>query len=406
MKKVLFTVALLVIGTFAYAQVSVIKEAKSLKNDPEKAAIAILPALTDPETANNPETWKMAGDFQKAIYDSENMKLFLPNQTADTTKLYNSLVNMFEYYLKADKVEQAAVQSGALKKAKLHKKLAEELKKVRINLVNGGADAYNKGDYQSALKYFGMFVDTGEDPLFAEDTAVKNDTLNALYANYAVLAAQMLNDKDDVMKYGAIGKNDKEEGYRSLMFLAEAYGDRETGDSTKWLETIKEGFQRFPKQDYFVGNLMDNYIRKGQIDEGLNQIDQLLAQQGETSYLLYVKGVLQYEKKDYSNAESTFNKIIALDKELLPEANAKIGDCYFFPAQAIVEENSKIAIDDPNYNANEAKIKDLYEKALPHYLKAKELAPDKKQLWGNYLLNIYWKLNKSEYDALSKELDI
>ena len=142
-----------------------------------------------------------------------------------------------------------------------------------------------------------MFVDMGEDPLFAEDTAVKNDTLNALYANYAVLAAQMLNDKDDVMKYGAIGKNDKEEGYRSLMFLAEAYGDRETGDSTKWLETIKEGFQRFPKQDYFVGNLMDNYIRKGQIDEGLNQIDQLLAQQGETSYLLYVKGVLLRDRK-------------------------------------------------------------------------------------------------------------
>ena len=80
------------------------------------------------------------------------------------------------------------------------------------------------------------------------------------------------------MKYGAIGKNDKEEGYRSLMFLAEAYGDRETGDSTKWLETIKEGFQRFPKQDYFVGNLMDNYIRKGQIDEGLNQIDPNYAQ--------------------------------------------------------------------------------------------------------------------------------
>jgi len=27
-----------------------------------------------------------------------------------------------------------------------------------------------------------------------------------------------------------------------------------------------------------------------------------------------------------------------------------------------------------------------------------------KQLWGNYLLNIYWKLNRGEYEALEKEL--
>ena len=25
-------------------------------------------------------------------------------------------------------------------------------------------------------------------------------------------------------------------------------------------------------------------------------------------------------------------------------------------------------------------------------------------LWGNYLLNIYWKLNRAEYDSLEKEL--
>ena len=407
MKKVLFTVALLLVGTFAYSQESVVKEAKSqMKDAPEKAAETIQAALTNSETANDPQTWKIAGDIQKSMYDTENMKMYLPNQKADTTKLYNSLVNMFEYYMKADEVEKAAVASGALKKAKLHKKLADDLKKVRVNLVNGGADAYNKGDYKSAFKYFSMFVDSSEDPLFADDDAVKNDTLNTMYANYAALAAQLLNDKANVLKYGQIGKTDKNEGYRSLMFLAEAYADKDNGDSVKWLETIKEGFQRFPKQDYFVGNLMDNYIRKGQIDEGLSQVDQLLSQQGETPYLLYVKGVLQYEKKDYASAESTMNQIIGIGKELLTEAYAKLGDCSFFPAQAIVEENSKIAIDDPAYNTNDAKIKELYEKALPYYLKAKELAPDNKQLWGNYLLNIYWKLNKSEYDSLSNELGL
>ena len=64
----------------------------------------------------------------------------------------------------------------------------------------------------------------------------------------------------------------------------------------------------------------------------------------------------------------------------------------FFPAQIIVEENAKLAIDDPKYNENENKIKELYEKAKPYYEKAKELKPDNKALWGKlfakYLLEV------------------
>ena len=404
MKKLLFTVALCVVGTFAYAQVSAVKEAKGLmKARPDQAAKVILPALTNPETANDPNTWKLAGDIQKAIYDAENVNLYLPGRTADTTKLYNSLSQMFDYYLKCDELEDAMVKSGALKKAKLRKPNAESLKKLRINLVNGGADAYNTENYAGALKYFGQFVDVAKAPIFADDPSVVNDTLNAMYANYAALAARMLDDKDNIIKYSTIGKDDKEQGWRALSFLAEMYGDPETGDSIKWLETIKEGFERYPEQNYFVGNLMDYFIRRGELDEGMAQVNELLAK-GETPYLLYVKAVLLYEKKDFAASEAVCDQIIGLGKELVAEAYAKKGDCAFFPAQLIVEENANIDVDDPKYNTNDAKIKELYEKALPSYLKAKEAAPDNKQLWGNFLLNIYWKLNKAEYEVLEKEL--
>ena len=210
MKKVLFTVALLLGACFASAQVSAVKEAKSLKSKPEEAAKVIEPALTNPETANDPETWKLAGDFQKAMYDDENMKLYLPGGQADTTRLYNSLAKMYEYYLKCDEMEQAKVKSGEMKKPKYRKK-----------------NAYNKGDYADALKYFGLFVDVVNEPIFADDESLKADTLNALYACYATLAANMLKDKDAVIKYGTIGKEDKSEGYRALMCLAEAYGKGE-----------------------------------------------------------------------------------------------------------------------------------------------------------------------------------
>ena len=95
MKKVLFAVALLFGAFTVSAQESVVKEAKKLKGKPEEAAKVLEAALTNPETANNPETWKLAGDFQKAIYDAENEKMYLAavdkSKVADTAKMYNSL---------------------------------------------------------------------------------------------------------------------------------------------------------------------------------------------------------------------------------------------------------------------------------------------------------------------------
>ena len=64
---------------------------------------------------------------------------------------------------------------------------------------------------------FGLFVDVAGAPMFAEDPSVSADTLTSLYAAYASLAANMLEDKENVLKYGKIGKEHKDEGYRSMM---------------------------------------------------------------------------------------------------------------------------------------------------------------------------------------------
>ena len=406
MKKVLFTVALLAGAFAASAQVSVVKEAKAMKKDPAAAAKVLEAALTNPETANDPNTWQLAGDLQKAIYDEENMKMYLPGGQADMPRMYEAMLKMFDYYLKCDEVEQAGVANGTVKKAKLRKKNAETLLKVRGNLPSGGVDAFNENNYEAAQKYFGLFVDVVDSPMFADQAAaLKADTLNALYANYATMAAGLREPKDvaSIIKYGNIGKESSSEGWRALMFMAEVYGNKENGDSIKWLETIKEGAKRFPEQDFFVGNIMDYYLQKGQVNDALAQIDELLAA-NEKPYFLYVKGVLLYEKKDYTAAQAALDKVIAVGGDLAAEAYAKKGDCYFFPAQQIVEENSSLNIDDPKYNANEAKIKEAYEQAKPFYEKAKELEPDNKGIWGQQLLRVYWALNKAEYEALEKEL--
>ena len=149
MKKVLFTVALMFGAMTASAQLSVVKEAKGMiKKDPAAAAQTIEAALTNPETANDPNTWQVAGDIQKAIYEAEYEPYYLANQglptnkTADKPTMFNSLIKMFEYYMKCDEVEQAGIANGTIKKAKLRKKNANTLISHRNTLFEGGANAY------------------------------------------------------------------------------------------------------------------------------------------------------------------------------------------------------------------------------------------------------------------------
>ena len=412
MKKVLFTVALMFGAFAASAQQSVVKEAKGLmKKDPTAAAQKIEAALTNPETANDPNTWQLAGDIQKAIYDAENDINYMvqagieKNKTANLPKMFNSLLKMFDYYMKCDEVEQAKVASGELKKAKLRNKNVDALLQRRPNLAYGGSEAFGANDYVAATKFFGTYVDVVESPMFeAKVVELKADTLYPLYATYAAMSASLSEPKnlDAIIKYGAIGKADKKEGWKGLLYMSEAY--KEKGDTIKWLDTVKEGVSLFPEIQQFIGGLMDYYLSKGMIEEALAEIDKQLAV-GKTPFLLHVKSVLLNEKRDYEGAMAVADEIIAMGGEFQAEAYAMKGNCYYNPAQLLLLENNELSLEDPKYNANLAKIKDAYAKAMPFYEQAQKLAPQNTALWGNPLLRIYYDLNKAtEYDILSKEL--
>lgn len=403
MKKQILTSAFLLLAMGATAQVSVVKDAKSAKSDPVKAAQILAPALTNAETAKDPETWKLAGDFQKAIYDAENTKLFLPNGGADTTLFYNSLLKMFDYYQKADETEMAAVQAGTLKKAKLRKALSKTLLTVRPNLINAGSDAYNAGKTADALNFFGKYIDSENMSVFAETPEVKGDTLVPYIANFAAIAAYTLKDEPAQIKYANIGKSHKTDGYRAYLVLAEVYDKGAAKDSVKWLNTVKEGLAAFPGQENLTAMLMDYYIQSGQVENGLKMIEEMLAT-NRTTNNLRIKGVLLTENKQYEDARKTFQEIIDKNDELAGDANVRLGYTYLMEAQAIREEIAALSVNDPKATAKENEVKDLYKKALPYYEKGRELLPNDTNLWGRNLLNIYYLVEPSKYEALEKEL--
>ena len=118
MKRVLFSMVLLFIAGFTFAQEKNVKEAKTIANDVKpdfkKAEQLINEALTNPETKDNAATWDVAGFIQKRINEKEMENAYL-RKPYDTLKVYNSALNMCKYYLKCDELAQIPDEKVKLK---------------------------------------------------------------------------------------------------------------------------------------------------------------------------------------------------------------------------------------------------------------------------------------------------
>ena len=191
MKKVLLSVAVLMVSCVAFGQTKAVKEAKR-QADAKKFAEAeqlINGALTNDETKNDANTWNVAGYIQQKINEDENTKAYL-KQAFDTVKMYNSTFKMFEYFNKCDELEQIPNEKGKIK-IKFRKNNAATLKQNRPNLINGGVFYFNQGkdaasDNDSVMKLraatFAYRLVCGRSLVYGERTGQKREPSRPRYA--------------------------------------------------------------------------------------------------------------------------------------------------------------------------------------------------------------------------------
>ena len=240
--------------------------------------------------------------------------------------------------------------------------------------------------------------------MLKEANIAATDSMMPTIAYYTSLAAIKMaqaseNDKDtqkanyeNVLKYADLASKDTENGKYAFEFKSSAY--KALGDTIKWVETLKEGMQKFADHPYFFGNLIDYYSNSGKYADAIKFADEMIAKNGDSAFYQYVKGYLYQNMKDYDNAISAYKQAIAKDANYV-EAYSNLGLCYC--QQAIAYGETAVSeIDDPKYQEEQAKIKKYYEEAKPYYEKVRELAPEKRELWLNGLYTIYYKLNMGD----------
>ncbi len=103
MRKLLFLTTLTIFAaTSAFAQKSVIRDAKRAlsSNDLNEAKTLIKEAVAHPETAEDPETWKIYGDIGDKAFDNERTNEML-GKNVNEKVMYDGLMESYEPYLKA-----------------------------------------------------------------------------------------------------------------------------------------------------------------------------------------------------------------------------------------------------------------------------------------------------------------
>lgn len=220
--------------------------ASAVQPDFAKAEELINQALTNPETKDQAETWNVAGFIQKRRSEKEMENAYL-RKPYDTLQVYNSALNMCQYYFKCDELAQIPNEKGKIKN-KYRKANSSAILAERGNLINGGIQYYNmylgnenKEDGKKALSFFGTYVDIAGNPMFAENEAVKADTLLPQIAYYAAMVATRLEDYPSVLKYAPYAKEDKEVGKYAMEFISSAL--KAQGETDKWVASLQEGVQ-------------------------------------------------------------------------------------------------------------------------------------------------------------------
>ena len=401
MKRVLFSMVLLMTVSFSFAQMKIVKEAKraatDVNPDLRKAEQLISEAIKNPETKDLAETWNIAGDIQKRINTEETKNAFVTKKL-DTLRAYNSILKMFEYFAKCDELAQIPDEKGKIKN-KYRKANAASLINERSNLINGGVFVFNKEQNKEALKFFATYVESASYPMLADQEIAKKDSSLSLIAYYATLAADRIGDKDAIIKYAPIAIDDVDNGKFAMQLLSDAY--KAKGDTAAWVKSLEQGIMKFPGNDYFFANLIDYYSNANQLSKAMEFADKMLAADADNKMYLYVKAYLYHNMKDYDNAIEYFKKAIAVDPEYV-EAYSNIGLAYLMKAQEFVEK-ATTDINDPKYAENQATLKKFYEEAKPFYEKARALKPEQKDLWVQGLYRVYYNLNMGpEFEEIDK----
>lgn len=360
MKKFIFLLACAsLMATSATAQVALVKEAAKAFGgnlDAKTEALEkIIPACTNPETAEDANTWLTVGKLALGIAD-EYTKLKVLGKEVDKEVLDNALevgYASLEKALPLDSVPEIDKKTGAPKldkegKVKVKTKYSKEILSL---LGSHSIDVAQMGDlfladnkYAQAGKAYMRYLNLLQSPVASlAGISVPADTI---LGNYNFLAGYC--------KFFADA--DKKDYAGAFDLFSKALNLGYTGNQCKEFRNAA-----------FLSNVQGLMADDSQKDQVIPFIDSAIASDPTAPNYYDIKGQVLMGDNKFTEAKELFKAAMGLD--------AEYGDSYLNYARALYEEaNAFIAA---NSQMTDAQLKPtlipIYEEAMPYLQRAVQL---------------------------------
>lgn len=327
-----------------------------------------LPTITDKIKA---EGYHLCALLEQSMNDGLNMKAYL-KQNLDTIKLYNTILSIYRHTLSSDSLdEKGRFEDKNRKLRALH----------RENLLGGGKFLYRKAKWSEAYSFFDMFLKT---------STADTDSVLGRVAYWATVCGMNVNNPFHVLEYVNTAIALSPEALQPALAEYKARSYVHIGDSSRWLEVLEEGVDRYPAHNYFFLNLMDYYMRHGQAERGLAVTDSLLRTVGD-------RAVYWFAMSMFALAQGDYEKCVAMSDECLKREPDNVDALYNKGISLLnmtLEEKSQ------------SRRRVLFRHALEPMERVRELSPDDLQRWGNPLYRIYLNLNMGKkFEEIDKLLE-
>ena len=364
-----------------------IKSGKNL----DKAEKLMTDLLNDSSSRGNEKVWLLLFESQRKQYDQGNEKLYL-KEKYDTTALFLVGKRMFDTLEGLDSLDRLPDARGKVK-LKYRDRSAELLNIYRPNLFNGGVFFMKKHDFSRAYDFFDTYINSAVKPMFARYQYAERDKRLPEAAYWASYCGYKLEKPQLTLRHTYQALKDSVHLPYMLQYLAETY--KLEKDTARYVQTLKDGFSKYPKFPFFFPRLIDYYSHIGAYDEAMKSCDEALQTDSVNTLFRYAKSSLLLTMGHYKQS-------LAISKALIAE-NDTLADAYLNAGLALfdqaVELDKKTRSGSKKYN----QILELYRKAMPYLEKYRAMAPDQKDKWALPLYTIYLNLNMGkQFDEIDK----